>query len=154
MKVTKIFTFDCAHRIPNHEGLCRNIHGHTYKAEITFSMDSCAQNHHERQGGPEEGMVMDFSRLKEICKSIIDEHDHAYIAWVEDTEIIEFFKKQGFKLKIYETVPTAENMVARFCHEIAYKLAKMNNQTENKLLHVKLSDVKIWETPTSFASTN
>ena len=33
--VTKILTFDAAHSLPEPEGKCRNVHGHTYSPEAT-----------------------------------------------------------------------------------------------------------------------
>lgn len=37
MKITKIFTFDSSHMLDGHDGKCQNLHGHTYKLEITVS---------------------------------------------------------------------------------------------------------------------
>ena len=34
MEVSKEFTFDCAHMLTGHDGLCKNLHGHTYKLRI------------------------------------------------------------------------------------------------------------------------
>lgn len=39
MKITKIFTFDSSHMLDGHDGKCQNLHGHTYKLEITVSDD-------------------------------------------------------------------------------------------------------------------
>jgi 6-pyruvoyltetrahydropterin/6-carboxytetrahydropterin synthase len=30
----KIFYFSAAHKLPSHKGLCRRLHGHTYKLEV------------------------------------------------------------------------------------------------------------------------
>ena len=60
MKITKIFTFDSSHMLDGHDGKCQNLHGHTYKLEITVSDDPV-------RGGPKDGIVMDFT--KEVnCK--------------------------------------------------------------------------------------
>ena len=70
LTATKTFTFDCAHRLPYHEGLCKNIHGHTYKVDVTVEGG--------RQGrGPEDGMIIDFKRLKTICNKLFNKYDHA-----------------------------------------------------------------------------
>ena len=58
--ICKTFTFEAAHRLPNHDGKCRNIHGHSYKVEVM--MTSLLLN----VSGPKEGMVIDFSDLKAI----------------------------------------------------------------------------------------
>lgn len=64
MKITKIFTFDSSHMLDGHDGKCQNLHGHTYKLEITVSDDPV-------RGGPKDGMVMDFTDLKAIVKQHI-----------------------------------------------------------------------------------
>jgi len=73
MKITKIFTFDSSHMLDGHDGKCQNLHGHTYKLEITVSAPVI-------QGGAKDGMVMDFTDLKAIVKQhITDPFDHAFI---------------------------------------------------------------------------
>lgn len=58
--------FDAAHHLPNYEGKCRNMHGHTWTVtvELTEPVDS------------NTGMVMDFKDLKEIVNKIITDLDH------------------------------------------------------------------------------
>lgn len=92
MFLTKKFTFDSAHKLPNHKGKCKNLHGHTYVLEVTI------------RGGVDEktGMVMDFKDIKEVVSELVLEKiDHQYI-----NEIIR--------------VPTAEN-TAKWIWEILYK---------------------------------
>lgn len=36
MKVTKEITFDVAHILSYYEGKCANLHGHTYKLQVTL----------------------------------------------------------------------------------------------------------------------
>lgn len=69
--ITKIFEFAAAHKLPCYKGLCNNLHGHTYKIEITIEGKIQKQ-------GPAQGMIMDFSVLKKIVNScIIDYYDHS-----------------------------------------------------------------------------
>ena len=52
--VTKTVKFDAAHILTNHDGLCKNLHGHTYRVDISVSQaDSIDQD-----------MVIDFAKLK------------------------------------------------------------------------------------------
>ncbi|AFK85976.1 MULTISPECIES: 6-carboxytetrahydropterin synthase QueD [Thermoanaerobacterium] len=69
MKVTKSFTFDSAHNLTKYNGKCENLHGHTYKLEVTV------------EGGiDDEGMVIDFAQLKAIVDSeVVKKLDHAYL---------------------------------------------------------------------------
>lgn len=86
--ITKKFTFESAHVLPNHPGKCRNLHGHSYKLEVTFSGYATQDN-----------MVIDFSKIKKMVKDlIIDRLDHAYL---NDLELPGFPKDN----------PTAEAMV-------------------------------------------
>ena len=38
MKVTKEITFDVAHMLSYYEGRCANLHGHTYKLQVTLKV--------------------------------------------------------------------------------------------------------------------
>lgn len=69
VSVTKIITFDSAHNLIDYNGPCRNLHGHTYKLEVTIKGEI-----------REDGMVIDFNILKEILnKNIIETLDHRYL---------------------------------------------------------------------------
>ena len=69
ISVTKIFTFDSAHNLLNYEGICKNLHGHTYKLELTVTGEI-----------NEIGMVCDFTELSSLVKeNIIKKLDHKYL---------------------------------------------------------------------------
>lgn len=69
MFVTKEFTFDSAHYLPDYHGKCETMHGHTYKMHVTI--------HGEVQ---KDGMVMDFVELKNLVKKkVISKLDHQLI---------------------------------------------------------------------------
>jgi 6-pyruvoyltetrahydropterin/6-carboxytetrahydropterin synthase len=69
MEVTRIFTFDAAHRLEDYVGKCNNLHGHTYKLELTV------------RGAPDRrGIVVDFGDLKAIFKQYYEPLlDHTYL---------------------------------------------------------------------------
>jgi len=70
-RVEKSFTFDAAHFLPQHDGKCRDLHGHTYKVTLAFERD------HIWHTGPKVGMVRDFSEIAEEFKALSDAHlDH------------------------------------------------------------------------------
>ena len=99
--VTKIFTFDAAHKIPKHLGKCRFLHGHTYKLEVTVM----------RSAGdidPNTGMVIDFGDLKEAVNPIVEMFDHSYI-----NDIL--------------PVPTAENMLNWMAERLTLSLPGLCN---------------------------
>lgn len=61
--------FAAAHTLTYHDGGCANLHGHNYRVEVTLIGN--AQVPHVLN--PESGMIIDFSRLKDLYK----EHVHA-----------------------------------------------------------------------------
>lgn len=66
MLVTKGFTFDAAHALTQYYGKCENLHGHTYRLEVTVE-------------GPvhDNGMVVDFVLLKRVVKKhVLSKLDH------------------------------------------------------------------------------
>lgn len=70
VSISKLLTFASAHRLPNHDGKCKNWHGHEWKVEVTV----------RKRINPETGMVVDFSKLKGSMKdSIITPLDHDII---------------------------------------------------------------------------
>ena len=75
IRVTKTFTFDMAHALYNHDGLCRNIHGHTYHLAVTL-IGKAIQEH----GHPKNGMIIDFGDLKKtVHEKVTSRFDHALV---------------------------------------------------------------------------
>lgn len=73
---TKEFEFESAHRLVNYDGACANLHGHSYKLQVTVSGNIVLDD----QKYATECMVLDFKELKNIVKSlIVDTHDHAML---------------------------------------------------------------------------
>jgi 6-pyruvoyltetrahydropterin/6-carboxytetrahydropterin synthase len=67
MIVSKTFTFDAAHHLPNYDGPCKRVHGHTFKVELVF----------DGEKNPKTGMVVDFKLIKDIwVKDIEPKLDH------------------------------------------------------------------------------
>jgi len=140
---TKEFTWDMAHMLSGHEGLCQNLHGHTYKMEVEVE--------HLQGGliamGPSEGMVIDFKHLKEVVKSeIVDPLDHALMVWENgnpaEQAIAQVAIEHGMKVAAVPYRPTVENMCREFFGVLKTLLPEKG---------VKVRRVRVWETPTSFA---
>lgn len=144
LTVTKEYTWDMAHMLSNHKGLCQNVHGHTYKMQIEVSQDILLAEHDPAS----EGMVIDFKDLKNVVKSlIVDPLDHAFMGWdkgnYKEQKVIETLVDCGMKVKIVPYRPTAESMAMGFFEELCKPLRKEG---------IILNKVTIWETATSFAS--
>lgn len=146
LTATKVFQFDCAHLLTGHEGLCQNLHGHTYKLEVTvahFGSDTTFQT------GPSEGMVVDFKDLKDLVnRAIVNKFDHAFVYWKNskdcpEAEIAALCNSLGLKTVSTPYRPTAENMAKSFFGKLKSALK------DSPCTVVK---VTLWETPTSFAT--
>lgn len=69
MLVSKVFTFDAAHQLPEYDGPCRDLHGHTYR--LTVTIENVVQA---------DGLAFDFHELKRIVKErVVDRLDHTYL---------------------------------------------------------------------------
>lgn len=134
MQITKSIEWAMAHRLPDHKGLCKNIHGHTYKAVITISGQTNKQN-----------MLMDFTELKEIMnKVIIEPFDHALVLRDNDP-ILKRLLKSRLKIRvIYGQNPTAEVLANYFRGAIHVEL-------ELRKTNCKMVSVEVFETQTSSA---
>lgn len=138
--VTKEFTFDCAHMLSNHDGLCSNLHGHTYRFEVTASSELIKE-------GSSQGMVVDFGDLKSIVKElIVDKFDHSFIFWEggssAEKAIAKVVKDYGMRIVMFKERPTAENMAL-------FIIKTLNEYLKDS--PIRIVKVRLYETPTSFA---
>jgi len=142
MKISRQIEWDMGHRIPNHGSVCRNLHGHRYKAEILVEGKLIG-----RMGAVDEGMVMDFGEIKKIAtRHIHDVLDHGFMVWEKDKLLVNFFKKNdSFKHTVVDFVPTAENIAA-------WVFLTLDKHFKDKFkTGLRLVLIKVWETPTSLA---
>jgi 6-pyruvoyltetrahydropterin/6-carboxytetrahydropterin synthase len=142
MFITRRLEFDAGHRIPDHKSQCRHLHGHRYVIEITLS-----GNVIEKSGDAANGMVMDFSQVKDLAKAhLVDAWDHAFLAFAGDTAIVDFLNGlPDHKTVILDRVPTAENL-ARIAFE---QLDAVYRDTYGN--HLQLHQVRLYETPNCWA---
>ena len=78
IRLTKEFTFEAAHMLEGYDGLCREIHGHSYRLLVTIKGEP------ERDPeSPKLGMVMDFGVLKRIVnEQIVERLDHSFMSFI------------------------------------------------------------------------
>lgn len=138
IKITKQFSFEMAHALRNYDGLCRNIHGHSYKMDITLAGQPLRD-----ENSPKNGMVMDFGDLKRLVnEEIISLFDHALVLNAKtDAQLIDVLKQNYEKIVTVEFQPTTENLL----NFIADKLKERLPET------VKLCRIRLRETDTSYA---
>jgi 6-pyruvoyltetrahydropterin/6-carboxytetrahydropterin synthase len=138
IKITKQFSFEMAHALRNYDGLCRNIHGHSYKMDITLA----GQPLHD-ENSPKNGMVMDFGDLKRLVnEEVISLLDHALVLNAKtDAQLVDVLKQNYEKIVTVDFQPTTENLLGF----IAGKLQKRLPET------VTLVCIRLRETDTSYA---
>ena len=139
MRITKEFKFEMAHALHAYDGLCANIHGHSYRLFVTVK-----GNIKDEKENPKNGMVIDFAVLKKIVKPmIVERYDHSLVLNANSPHI-------DLDLSAFEKVyflpyqPTSENLVQDFALQIKEKLPE----------GVELYKVVLSETATSFAEWN
>ncbi len=138
IRVTKKFHFEMAHALLGYDGLCQNLHGHTYNMEVTLIGEP-----RNEPGHPRDGMVMDFGRLKNIVKSkIVGVFDHALVVnSATPEEKIAAFKTATERLIVLDFQPTSENLIKYFAETLQPELPE----------NVSLFSMRLYETATSFA---
>jgi len=139
VRITKEFKFEMAHALHGYDGLCKNIHGHSYKLFVTVKGEI-----KNDKGNPKDGMVLDFDILKSIVKpEIINKYDHSLVLNANSPH-------SEIDLSVFEKVfflpfqPTSENLVTDFALKIKSKLPQ----------EIELYKVVLSETATSFAEWN
>lgn len=142
MLITRRLEFDAGHRIPHHASQCRHLHGHRYAIEITLSGEII-----QTEGMAEQGMVKDFSDVKNIANRVLVNHwDHAFLVYQGDLAVVAFLASlPGHKTVVLTVVPTAENLAAEAFRllDAAY-LDTYGNQ-------LRLQRVRLYETPNNWA---
>ena len=123
--MTKTVKFDAAHVLTDHQGLCRNLHGHTYRVDVSVA-----------QAGDGD-MVIDFKELKGVLSEVIlDRFDHSFIyntGSVGESEIAAVVEKHGMRTVAIPFRSTVENLAKMFYNELKGRIPG-------------LSAVKVWET--------
>jgi len=138
VRVTKEFDFEMAHALWGYDGLCKNLHGHSYKLFVTVIGTPITDENDIKLG-----MVIDFGDLKRIVKPmIVDVLDHSVVLSKKaPSEALIQAKPMFDRIHLLDYQPTCENMVIDFANKIKDKLPK----------GVELYSVKLYETATSSA---
>ena len=130
--VTKTVRFDAAHVLTNHQGLCKNLHGHTYRVDVSVAQAE----------GDTRDMVIDFKDLKRLAtEAVCDRFDHAFIyntASPGEREIAAVVEKNGMRTVPIPFRSTAENLARHFYEALSGRIPG-------------LVAVRVWETADSVA---
>jgi 6-pyruvoyltetrahydropterin/6-carboxytetrahydropterin synthase len=139
IRITKQFSFETGHALYGYDGKCKNVHGHSYRLDVTVIGKPISDNSNVKFG-----MVIDFGDLKKIVKEeIVDVFDHATV-FNKNTPHVELAKElesRDHNVLLVDYQPTSEMMVIDFAEKIKTRLPK----------NIELFSLKLQETATSFA---
>ena len=122
-RISKSFRWEMAHRLPFHDGGCKNIHGHSYQMTV------------EVAGEPDaDGMVLDYFDLVRIVEPMVKEIDHGFLCHNTDTLIKEFLKSTSLKSIFVDFPTTAENIANWFFERLADCFMPMKNIRELRII--------------------
>lgn len=138
IRITKQFSFEMAHALMHYDGLCKNIHGHSYRMDVTVQGTPETD-----QESPKNGMIMDFRDLKRmINRVIIDVVDHALLLCENSSpELVHQLRLNYNKILLVTYQPTTENLLSDFAEKIQSNLPP----------HIQLFSIRLRETDSSFA---
>jgi 6-pyruvoyltetrahydropterin/6-carboxytetrahydropterin synthase len=134
MKVAKEFYWEMGHRLPEHFGLCKNIHGHSYKMIVEFDGEL-----------NESEMVIDFYDVEKMINPIVEKLDHAFMVKNDDKITLEFLEKMNSKKVVVDFESTVENICKYISGEVIS--AKLPENLKN-------ISVRIYETADASAELN
>ena len=127
-RIKKTFHIAYAHRLLNHTGKCRNLHGHNGMVEVTLKAPAL-----DRQK-----MVMDFTDLGRTVKKWLEENlDHKAVLSKKDP-LLKLLRREG-----QACFETAENPTAEILAELIFKALRRNG--------LPMEEVAFWETPAAMA---
>ena len=128
-RVTRELDFCYGHRLLNHPGKCRHLHGHNARVLIAIETNRL----------DERGMVFDFGDIKRVIGGWIDENlDHRMIL-SRDDPAVPALEELGEPMFLLDANPTAEN-IAKLIGEFAASKG------------FPVVEVRLWETPRCFAT--
>ena len=123
--MTKTVKFDAAHVLTDHQGLCKNLHGHTYRVDVSVTAEL------------DGDMVIDFKELKGVLAEVIGgRFDHSFIyntTSAAESEIAAVVEKHGMRTVAIPFRSTVENLAKMFYNALKTRVTG-------------LSAVKVWET--------
>jgi 6-pyruvoyltetrahydropterin/6-carboxytetrahydropterin synthase len=128
-EIGKDLYFSYGHRLMNHAGKCRFLHGHNAKVTIKVAAEYLDQS----------GMVMDFSDLKTVVKGFLDEEFDHQMLLHKDDPAVEILQSVGEHVRLLDVHPTAESLAKLIFDHMASK-------------NIKPLEVIVWETESCFAS--
>jgi 6-pyruvoyltetrahydropterin/6-carboxytetrahydropterin synthase len=125
----KLMEFSYGHRLLEHAGKCRFLHGHNGLLEIEVDAEALDN----------QGMVVDFGRLNDVVKNWVNDNlDHKMLLARRDPAV-PVLQQLGEPIYLMDDNPTAENIAG-----LVWQAANSAG--------LAVSEVRLWETATSRAT--
>lgn len=126
---TRYHDFSCGHRVVGHEGKCRHLHGHNYRAHFTCRAPALDN----------VGRVIDFGAIKgSLCQWLEDHWDHRMVIWAGDPLLPQLHALDP-TIAVIPYNPTAENMAR---HLLEYVGPQILEGTGIELVKVVLEETR------------
>ena len=130
IRIAKEFIWEMSHRLPFHNGDCKNIHGHTYKVRIEIEGETDSN-----------GILIDYYDLSKIVAPVIHEMDHAFLVDENDELMMNFLSTNKFKHVVVPFTTTAENIAANLVETLKPRFLDHPNIDTLKIRFYETSDV-------------
>lgn len=127
--------FSMAHRLPQHQGHCRFLHGHNY----VYTAQVVPAGEHDL----DQGMVLDFHQVKKVLREVTAPYDHICLLKQGDALIDPLVYLFGtLSVRTLEEAPTVEAL-----------LVALVGATDDRLLPswCKVHSARLSETQDCFA---
>lgn len=138
IRLTREFSFEAAHALDYYPGGCRNLHGHSYRLQVTIAghVEECPSHYNE-------GVVMDFKTLNNIVQNEVIQHlDHCAI-----------LQEGGAHSKLLSVPDAGRILWVRFSPTCEAMLLYIISKLQLALPEgVRLHQATLFETATSSAS--
>jgi 6-pyruvoyltetrahydropterin/6-carboxytetrahydropterin synthase len=131
MKIAKEFRWEMGHRLPEHFGLCKNIHGHSYKMIVEFEGEL-----------DKNQMVIDYYDVEKIVNPVIEKLDHSFMVTEDDKIVLEFLEQIKSKKVVVNFNSTAENI----CNYLLSEIKKCSLPS-----NISTVKVRVYETQFDYA---
>jgi len=135
MKIAKEYRWEMGHRLPNHPGLCRNVHGHSYRMIVELEGEV-----------NDDGMVIDFYELGKVVKPIVEMFDHSFLVHKDDSKLISMLEELGSRKVVVDYLATVENI----CKDMLQRIIK--DIREKGFKNISRVTVTLFETPNASAT--
>ncbi|WP_086134801.1 6-carboxytetrahydropterin synthase [Methylocaldum sp. RMAD-M] len=127
--ITKEVYFCYGHRLMEHTGKCRHLHGHSVKAAITVIAESLN----------EQGMVCDFAEISAVASEYIDRQLDHNLLLHKDDPLLPALVSAGERFLALDEHPTAEYLAKLIFGHVASR-------------GYNVKSVTLWETSSACAT--